>query len=115
MQLSLIAFSQETSESKRISFSIEGINHSNEGDIKIIQTINYYRIHQTDYDGTTSDYRIVSIDNTFTDGIILYTTNLLGQKVDATYKGIVIDVHSNGKTVKRISVNHQFIRIESVI
>lgn len=39
MQLSLIAFSQETSESKRISFSIEGINHSNEGDIKIIQTI----------------------------------------------------------------------------
>lgn len=38
-QSSLIAFSQETPEAKRISFSVEGINLSNEGDIKIIQTI----------------------------------------------------------------------------
>lgn len=39
-QSSLIAFSQETTpEVKRISFSVEGINLSNEGDIKIIKTI----------------------------------------------------------------------------
>lgn len=68
----------------------------------IEKTINYYRIHQTDYDGKISDYRIISIDNTYSNGIVLYTTNLLGQKVDATYKGIVIDVLSNGRTVKRM-------------
>ena len=68
----------------------------------IEKRINYCRIHQTDYDGKISDYRIISIDNTYSNGIVLYTTNLLGQKVDATYRGIVIDVLSNGRTVKRM-------------
>jgi hypothetical protein len=65
-------------------------------------TVNYYRIFQTDYDGNTGSYRIISIDNTYTGNVIVYTTNLLGQKVDASYKGMVIDVMSNGTTVKRM-------------
>jgi len=65
-------------------------------------TMNYYRIYQTDYNGATGSYRIVSIDNTYTGQVLLYTTNLLGQKVDANYKGMVVDVMSDGTTVKRL-------------
>lgn len=65
-------------------------------------TINYYRIHQTDFDGKTGSYRTVSIDNSISNGTLLYTTNLLGQQVDENYVGVVIDVMSNGTTTKRI-------------
>lgn len=65
-------------------------------------TANYYRIYQTDYDGQTGSYRIVSIDNTYTGKVLLYTTNLLGQKVDGNYRGMVVDVMSDGTTEKRL-------------
>ncbi|MDB3907877.1 hypothetical protein N9355_10445, partial [Crocinitomicaceae bacterium] len=65
-------------------------------------TVNYYRIFQTDYDGQTGSYRIVSIDNTYTGKVLLYTTNLLGQKVDKNYSGMVVDVMNDGTTKKRL-------------
>ena len=65
-------------------------------------TMNYYRIFQTDYNGSTGSYRIISIDNTYSGRVLMYTTNLLGQKVDANFKGMVVDVMSDGTTVKRV-------------
>lgn len=65
-------------------------------------SINYYRIYQTDYDGQTGSHRIISIDNTYTGQVLLYTTNLMGQKVDGNYHGMVIDVMKDGTTLKRL-------------
>jgi len=53
--------------------------------------INYYRLSQTDINGSREDYyKIVSIDNTVEKKTIVRTVNLLGQEVDASYSGIVI-------------------------
>ncbi len=71
-------------------------------DLNVEKRVNYYRFHQTDFDGTSSNYKIVSIDNSMTDKMVVVTTNLLGQEVDSNYRGIVIDVHEDGTSLKRM-------------
>ena len=53
--------------------------------------INYYRLSQTDIDGTREEYfKIVSVDNRFEQKQVVRRINLMGQEVDDTYSGIVI-------------------------
>ena len=62
-------------------------------------TINYYRLSQTDYDGTKSIEGIKSVNNQI-ERLLIKKVNLLGQEVDDTYKGIVIKVYSDNTTEK---------------
>jgi hypothetical protein len=80
------------------STSIEKYSFVHEG---IDAAVNYYRIYQTDFDGETGSYRTISIDNSYSGKILMYTTNLLGQKVDANYSGMVVDVMNDGTIEKR--------------
>lgn len=74
-----------------------GIQH-----LDVQKRINYYRMSQTDLDGSRSPYKIVSIDNSITSKKVVYTTNLLGQVVNESYRGIVVDVFDDGTSVKRL-------------
>ena len=73
-------------------------------DFNILQLINYYRLKQTDYDGNYIYSKIVSVDNRSTLGNkeIVGIYNLLGQKIDQYYKGLVIIVYSDGSSLKMI-------------
>jgi hypothetical protein len=62
--------------------------------------INYYRLKQTDYDGTTETFDIVSVDNR-SDRYVIRTVNTLGQEVNDNFKGIIIDQYSDGSSEKR--------------
>lgn len=63
--------------------------------------VNYYRFHQTDYDGESSNYKVISIDNRLDGKVVVKTTNLLGQEIDEHYHGVVIDVFEDGSIRKR--------------
>lgn len=65
-------------------------------------TINYYKLRVVDFDGTEEYSDIFVIDNSKNKVEILYSTNLLGQQIDTnTFKGLVIDVYSDGTSKKR--------------
>jgi len=47
-----------------------------------------------------------SINEFNTTDIYMYSLNLLGEKVDRNTKGeVIIDIYTNGKTVKRLNLN----------
>lgn len=75
------------------AYSFNHVNYKN--------AINYYRLTQTDFDGTSETFDIVSIDNR-TDRKIVNVYNLIGQKVNlSNVKGIVILQYEDGSTEKR--------------
>jgi len=63
-------------------------------------TSNYYRIAQTDFDGTISKSDIVLIDNSLGLKTIQTITNLMGQEVDLYYSGLKIILYADGTVVK---------------
>lgn len=65
----------------------------------------YYRLTQTDYDGTTENFNVkfCGPDNDKVKLIARY--DLLGQIIQDSYRGIVIEVYSDGST-KRIYKNN---------
>ena len=65
----------------------------------------YYKLTQTDYDGTTENFN-VKFCGPDSDTIKLVARyDLLGQAIQDSYKGIVIEVYSDGST-KRIYKNN---------
>lgn len=64
-------------------------------------TINYYRLTQFDFDGNSKSFDLVMVDNSAGAPELIETINLLGQPVDALFRGIVIDVFDDGSTRKR--------------
>lgn len=66
------------------------------------KNINYYRLTQTDFDGKSETFKVISINNTIEDGVtVVKTINMLGQVVDESYKGLRIIIYSDGTRVKR--------------
>lgn len=62
----------------------------------------YYRIKQTDFDGKFEYSNVVSVTIDDSKASIVRTINLMGQEVDYQYKGVVIDIYSDGTSSKRI-------------
>jgi hypothetical protein len=63
-------------------------------------SINYYKLSQTDYDGTFQELKVISIDNTLHDKVLKRKINLLGQEVDDAYSGIIIVEFTDGTIIK---------------
>jgi hypothetical protein len=63
----------------------------------------YYRLAQTDYDGTTEIFQPVSV--TIGAPYIIRRYNQLGQDVDENYKGLVIVLMSDGSIKKTLNFN----------
>ena len=80
-----------TSETQHYAF-----DHTN-----VSEGLNYYRLYQTDIDGTESNAKIISLNNSSSRELVR-TINLMGQEVDVHYRGVVIDMHSDGTSTKRL-------------
>jgi hypothetical protein len=70
-------------------------------DYNVDNTINYYRLKQTDYDGKYAYSHIITLDNTRKILLVVRVVNLLGHDVDINSKGIVILIYDDG-SVKKI-------------
>jgi len=82
-------------------------NHNNEMSYSVFDEnpligINYYRLKQTDYDGNYECFTPIAVIMKPEERFFLKTINLSGQEVDENYKGVVIDIYSDGVNNKRI-------------
>jgi len=72
-------------------------------DFNVENSLLYYRLKQTDFDGQTTYSKLISIDNReMTDKKIVGIFNLLGQEIDENYEGLIIVVYSDGTTIKQV-------------
>ena len=70
-------------------------------DRSVAKQINYYRLKQIDFDGKTATSKTITVDNRFEgDKTVSYITNLIGQKVDKNYKGVVVIYFNDGTSQK---------------
>lgn len=66
-------------------------------DTEFNKVINYYRLTQKDFNGQATILdNMVSIDNRNAQKTIVYRTNLLGQKIPETQRGLIILVYEDG-------------------
>lgn len=67
-------------------------------DFNPYKIINYYRLKQTDYNGSYKYYDIIAIDNIKSgkDKSLIKATNLMGQDVDPDSEGILVYYYSDG-------------------
>jgi len=63
--------------------------------------LSYYRLKQTDYNGDCEYFNPISVVLEL-DRYLIKTINMQGQEVDEKYKGVVIDIYSDGVNNKRI-------------
>tara|TARA_B100000524_G_scaffold348482_1_gene253361 strand:- start:12465 stop:13514 length:1050 start_codon:yes stop_codon:yes gene_type:complete len=70
----------------------------------IVQSIEnntiYYKLSQTDYDGTTEFFQIIPVEIQAAKTYVVSRTNLMGQEVDQNHKGLIIETWNNGLTTK---------------
>jgi hypothetical protein len=109
--------SEQNNDYFTLSYSFDGVNYvdfitfsgagnsSEELGYMAIHTdfeksINYYKLTQTDFDGTTAVYGPISIDNRAQKRTLLKVCNMLGQEVNENYRGIVIYHYSDGSYEK---------------
>lgn len=70
-------------------------------DTKPIEGISYYRLKQTDYDGSFKIFNIIPINNMSKEKPkLIRVTNILGQDIPNDYVGLVIEYYSDGSTRK---------------
>ncbi len=62
--------------------------------------LNYYRLTQTDFDGTAKTFDVISIDNSPDQlSSSFRIVNLMGQEVNELYEGARFIIYSNGKSI----------------
>ena len=76
----------------------EYINTYGYFDLEYPDDINYYQLSQTDFDGNSVTYDMISINNTITNKVVSSMVNLLGQEVNETYRGMIIVTYTDGST-----------------
>lgn len=64
---------------------------------------NYYRLKQNDYNGESNYSNIVVVNNTIERSLIK-TIDMLGNLVDSSYEGIVIEIYDDGTVKKKINI-----------
>jgi len=74
-------------------------------DNNYLNELNYYRLSQTDFDGTKAIFEnyIITIDNRFKFKDINKVYNVMGQEVDIKAKGVIIIVYNDGTVLKTIN------------
>tara|TARA_B110000046_G_C12970193_1_gene388570 strand:- start:107 stop:1159 length:1053 start_codon:yes stop_codon:yes gene_type:complete len=60
----------------------------------------YYKLSQTDYDGTTEFFQIIPVQVKDQKTHIVKRTNAMGQEIPSNYRGLVIQTWNNGVTSK---------------
>ena len=60
----------------------------------------YYKLSQTDYDGTTEFFQIIPVEIQPAKTHVVKRTNLMGQEVDQNHNGLIIETWNNGTVVK---------------
>jgi hypothetical protein len=65
-------------------------------------TVNYYRLKQTDFNGVFEYFKMVYISNIETKkkAVLLKVLNVMGQEVNEDYRGLIIEYYSDGTTQK---------------
>lgn len=71
-------------------------------DYGYVPGISYYRLSQTDYNGSREYFHIIAVDNTKTPKTIVRVTNMMGQDVDNSYEGLRIIYYSDGTIIKKV-------------
>jgi hypothetical protein len=71
-------------------------------DYTFCKAINYYRLTQIDFDGSSEQHKIIYVNNSINSPSILKVTNILGIDVDSNYRGLVLYYYSDGKVIKAI-------------
>ena len=73
-------------------------------DYDVLPVVNYYRLKQTDFDGKYTFSEVITIDNrkNISSKEIVLITNILGQEVNDSYRGVVIIVYSDVTSIKVI-------------
>jgi hypothetical protein len=72
-----------------------------------LKGVSYYRLRQTDYDGNSETFYPISISNEIRPHVLEKVINYLGQEVDDTYEGFVIEIYQDGTTEKKYKLNKQ--------
>jgi hypothetical protein len=72
-------------------------------DYDYLPGINYYRLSQTDNDGTRTVLDVITIDNRIEAGEIVSVVNLLGQPCSIDAPGIVVVQYGNGTVIKKLN------------
>ena len=66
-----------------------------------VNDVNYYYLTQTDFDGKTKKYEIISIDNRLIVSELVRITNILGQDINLDTPGLKIFHYTDGTIIKR--------------
>ena len=75
-------------------------NNYTYSDFDFERKINYYSLTQTDYDGESETFNLISINNLHTPKKIVKIANMMGQEIKKDYTGLRIIYFSNGEVLK---------------
>lgn len=70
----------------------------------LLDTINYYKLTQVDFDGSVEVLDVISIDNRNLGGKIVKQINIFGQEVNSSYNGLVIQIFNDG-SIRKVYIN----------
>lgn len=72
----------------------------------IKDTVNYYRLKQTDFNGLFEYFQIIYVSNFGfkKKGVLLKRLNIMGQEVNQYYEGLIFEYYSDG-TIQRVYQN----------